>query len=97
MLNYALTAGTAQKYGDATPQHAQGAAWVGTAPVHNFTSVQSTIMNGKKAEFQKNHPSASVRIKVVVGCTKNGIPHPSEALDRTMATCRASEKHASQW
>ena len=92
-----VRAGTAQKCGDATAERAQGAAWVGTAPVYNLTSVQSTMMRGEKAEFQKNHPSASGRIKVIVGCTKTGLPPPSETLDKTMANCRAGEVHARQW
>lgn len=89
--------GTAQRCGDATAKHAQGAAWVGIAPVHNLKTVSSTMLSGKKAEFQKNHPSASGRVKVVVGCTKDGLPPPSAMLDKAMETCRAGEVHARQW
>jgi hypothetical protein len=85
------------KYGDATAPHAQGAAWVGTAPLHHSRSVQSTMLSGEKAEFQKVHPSATARTKVVVTCTKDGKPMPSPALDRTKATYSASQRHASKW
>lgn len=70
---------------------------MGIAPVHNYESVQNTMMSGEKAEFQKNHPSASGRIKVVVGCTKDGLPLTSATLDRAMEACRAGEVHARQW
>jgi hypothetical protein len=79
---------------DATIPCKQGAAWVGTAPVHMLQSVARTAAAGLRPEFQKIHPSADGKMT----CAPRELRWPSANVDRSMAAFAAGERnHAAHW
>lgn len=71
---------------------------MGTVACHPNETVQSTMLAGIKAEFQKQHPSTGGRGKVVATCTPDALPRPSPTVDKAMATFAQGErKHSRHW
>lgn len=71
---------------------------MGTAACEQYQTVQSTMLAGTRAEFQKQHPSTGGRGKVVATCTPDALPRPSPVVDKAMASFAQGERnHACHW
>lgn len=76
----------------------RGSAWVGTVACKQNQTVQTTMLDGMRAEFQKRHPSAGGHAKVIATCTPGAQPRPSPVLDQAMKSLAQGErKHARHW
>eukprot|EP00892_Ulva_mutabilis_P005041 jgi/Ulvmu1/2909/UM147_0007.1 len=84
--------------GDATIDAKRGSAWVGTVACEAERTVLATMLDGKRAEFQKRHPSSGGHGKVIATCTPGAQPRPSPVLDKAMESFAQGERnHSRHW